>query len=65
MSAGKADVDEEERRKIHHKLHRLIDKYEEMAKRMRVSSSIDYLLISTDLPYSAEVMAALLPQGPS
>lgn len=56
-----ANASEEERRQMHHELQGLMDKYEDMVKRMRGSSLVDQLLTSTDLPYSMEVMAALLP----
>lgn len=48
-------------KKIQHELHNLIDKYEEMARKMGASSSMDQLLTSTDLPYNAKVMAMPLP----
>lgn len=37
-----------------------MEKYEEMVKRMGASLSIDQLLTTTDLPYNADVMAALM-----
>lgn len=55
------DIDEEERTKMYHKLHSLMDKYKEMAKRMGALSSIDQLLTSIFLPYSVEVMTSSLP----
>lgn len=60
-STEETDADKEERRKMHQELHSLMKKYEEMAKKMGASLSVDQLLTSTDLPYNAEVMAAPLP----
>lgn len=45
---------------MHLELLELRDKYAEMAKRMGLSSFIHHLLISTDLPYNAEVMVVSL-----
>lgn len=55
------DAGEEERKKIHHELCSLMEKYEEMARKMGVSLLVDQLLTSTDLPYSVEVMATSVP----
>lgn len=51
----------EERHKMHLELYELGDKYAEMAKQMGTPSTIDQLLISTDLSYCVGVMAVPLP----
>lgn len=58
---GEGDA-KEERKNIQNELCNLKGKYEEMARKMGTSSSIDQLLTITGLPYSEEVMAMhLLP----
>lgn len=55
MDAGK-----KERKKTQPELYSLMEKYEEMVKKMGTSSSVDQSLTSTDLPYSAVVMVTPL-----
>lgn len=45
----------------HHNLRSLMDKYEEMVRKIGESSFVDQLLSSTDQPYSVEIMVVLLP----
>lgn len=52
---------DEERCKIHLELWELGDKYMDMAKQMGMPSTMDQLLISTDLLYRAGVMVIPLP----
>lgn len=47
---------------MHHDLHSLIDKYEEMTKKIGTYSSVDQLLTNTNMSYSLEIMIVLLPQ---
>lgn len=51
----------EERHKMHLEFQELRDKYEEIAKQMGRPSTVDQLLISTNLSYNAGVMAIPLP----
>lgn len=53
--------DDEEKKRMCHRLHSLMNKYEEIARKKGVSSSINQLLNSSDLPYSLKVIAMLLP----
>lgn len=46
---------------MHNELRSLIGKYEEMAKRIRASSSINRMLCCTNLFYNAEMIATPLP----
>lgn len=50
-----------EKKSLHDELRNLVDKYEEMAKKMGGSSLVEQLFNCTDQPYSAEVMAIPLP----
>lgn len=54
-------VDDKEKKIMHEELRNLMDKYEEMIKKIGALFSINQLLSSTNLPYSAEVMATVLP----
>lgn len=45
---------------MHHDLQSLMEKYEEMAKKIGTSSSINLLLSSTNLPFSAEIIVVPL-----
>ncbi|XP_040994330.1 uncharacterized protein LOC121240871 [Juglans microcarpa x Juglans regia] len=58
---GRTDVVDEDKNKMQHELRNLMDKYEEMTKKVRASCSVDQILTSTNLPYSAEVIAMPLP----
>lgn len=49
---SKAPQENEETKKMHHDLHSLMDKYEEMANKIGTSSLVDQLLTSTNFPYS-------------
>lgn len=60
-SVVRMNVGEEEKKKLYDKLRNLIDKYEEMARRIWGSSLVDQLLNRTNLPYILEVMAVPLP----
>lgn len=60
-SVGSMHGEELEKRKLHDKLRSLVDKYEEIARRMRGSSFVEQLLNRIDLPYGEEVMAVPLP----
>lgn len=51
---------DEEARRMHLELRELGDKYAKIAKWVSAPSTIDQLLGSTDLPYSARVMAVPL-----
>lgn len=53
---------EEEAKKMHHYLRSLLDKYEEMVRRIGALSLVDQLLTSMNLPYSVETMVVPLPQ---
>lgn len=46
---------------MHHDLRNLMEKYKELARRIGASSSIDLLLTSTNLSYSAEIMVMSFP----
>lgn len=60
-STGGMNTEEIENKKLHDELCGLNDKYEEMARKMEGSSSIDQLLNFTYLPYNTKVMAVSLP----
>ncbi|XP_035545937.1 uncharacterized protein LOC118348424 [Juglans regia] len=55
-SVGKGYQENEEVKKLHHNVCSLIGKYEELAKKIGTSSSVDQLLFSTNLPFSAKIM---------
>lgn len=46
---------------MHHDLRKLMDKYEEMTKKIGTSFTVDQLLSSTNLPFCVEIMAIPLP----
>lgn len=50
----------EEKRKMHHDLRNLTDKYKEMVKRIGTALLVDHLFNSTNMPYSAEIMVVPL-----
>lgn len=59
----RGDNEHEDRKNMQDKLRNLKGKYKEMARKMGNSSPEDQLLLSTDQPYSAEVIAVpLLPK---
>lgn len=61
QSAGGTNGEELEKKKLHDELRSLVDKYEEIAKKMEGSSSVEQLLNHADLPYTAEVMVVPFP----
>ncbi|XP_040996195.1 uncharacterized protein LOC121242392 [Juglans microcarpa x Juglans regia] len=58
---GKGHQEDEETKRLHHDVCSLMDKYEEMAKKIGTSSSVHQLLSNTNLSFSAEIMAMPLP----
>ncbi|XP_042944579.1 uncharacterized protein LOC122278456 [Carya illinoinensis] len=55
------DAECKEKERMHDERKDLAGKYEEMAKTMGSSSSVESLLHQTDLPYSARIMVVPLP----
>lgn len=63
QSAWGVNAEELEKKRLHDELRSLVDKYEEMSRKIGGSSSVEQLLNQTDLSYSDEVMAIqLLPK---
>lgn len=60
-SAGKGHQENVEAKKLHHDVCSLMDKYEEMAKKIGMSSSVDQLLSNTNLPFSMGILTMSLP----
>lgn len=61
QNTGITDPEKEEKQKMHQDLRHLMDKYEEKAKKIGMSSSVDTLLNDNDLTYNTEIMAVPLP----
>lgn len=61
QSTTKTKLNDKEEKKMHQALHHLMEKYEEMSRKIGTSFSVDTILNNTNLPYSREIMVVPLP----